>query len=310
MNKVLILGGAGYIGSELTGKLLDSGHKVTVIDNLTYGGDSLLRYSGNPNFDFENIDARQYNDIKPFLAKSDIILPLQALVGFPLCERKSVEATQVNYESNKWIAENKSKDQIIIYPCTNSGYGAVKNNIPCTEESPMNPISVYGKTKVVAETVYRNTDNCTTMRLATVFGPSSRIRTDLLVNNFVWKALKDRSIVLYECAFMRNYIHIWDICNAFNFIIDNWNTCKNDTFNVGNDAINCNKLQLAEQIQKHVKFEIIKAEINTDPDVRNYIVSSQKFYSKGFKCEYSLDEGIQQLIKTYKLIDKPFYGNY
>lgn len=308
--RVLITGGAGYIGSELVGVLLNAGHNVHVVDNLTYGSDSLLRYVGNDKFEFDNIDVRQEKDMAKMLAKADVILPMAALVGFPLCEKKSLEAIQVNFEVNKWIATNKSKDQILIYPCTNSGYGATTNGIACTEESPINPVSVYGITKVDAEIAYKAIEGCSTIRLATVFGPSTRMRTDLLVNNFVWKAIKDRSIVLYECTFMRNYVHIWDVCNAFNFIIDNWDSCKNETFNVGNDSINANKLELAEQIQKHIKFEIIKAEINSDPDVRNYIVSSQKFYNKGFSCQHNLDDGVKQLIKAYKLIDKPFYGNY
>jgi nucleoside-diphosphate-sugar epimerase len=310
MLNCLILGNAGYLGSVLTGRLLEAGFKVHGLDCLMYDPNSLLRYADDPNFDFDKLDIRQINELKPFLAKADIIIPLQALVGYPLCEKRSVEAMQINFESNKWIAENKSKEQILIYPNTNSGYSYQTSNVPCTEETPMIPSTIYGKSKVEAEKVYQQTPGCTIVRLATIFGTSTRMRTDLLVNNFVWKALRDRVIVLFECNYMRNYVHIWDVCEAFSHIINNWNMCHDQTYNVGNDALNCNKLQLAEEIKKYVNFEIIKAEINSDPDVRNYIVSSQKFYKTGFECTYDLADGIKQLLKVYKMINQPFYGNY
>ena len=235
---------------------------------------------------------------------------MACLVGFPLCKKKPREAVQVNFEVNQWIAHRKSKDQLLVYPCTNSGYGVSEDGSICTEESPLNPVSLYGVTKVDAEKVYQQTEGCTTLRLATVFGPSSRARTDLLVNNFVLKALKERVLVLYECEYMRNYVHIWDICRVFNFVIDNWDTCKNETFNVGNDSINMNKLQLSQKINEHIPVEIIKAEFTQDPDKRDYIVSSEKIYSRGFECKYDLDDGIRQLLTMYKLIDRPWYANY
>jgi len=307
---VLITGGAGYIGSELINYLLRDGHNVQVVDNLLYGPESLLRYVGNEKFNFENIDVRRKDLLKKHINKADVIIPLACLVGYPLCEKRPTEAKQVNYEINQWIADIKSKDQILIYPCTNSGYGVSDNGSICTEESPLNPISLYGITKVDAERAFQHADGCTTLRLATVFGPSSRARTDLLVNNFVLKAMKDRVLVLYECEFMRNYVHIWDICRVYQFIINNWDACKNQTYNVGNDAINMNKLQLAEKIREHLPLEIIKAEFTQDPDKRDYIVSSQKIYDAGFECKYDLDHGIQQMIKTYQLIDSPWYANY
>ena len=307
---VLITGGAGYIGSELTGFFLNSGHKVKVVDTLEYGSTSLLRYVGNPNFDFEKLDVRRSQLLKKDLDWCDVIIPLACLVGFPLCDEKPREAVEVNYDINTWIAENKRDDQILIYPCTNSGYGVSVDGSVCTEESPLNPVSLYGQTKVDAEKVYQKTEGCCTLRLATVFGPSSRARTDLLVNNFVLKALKEKILVLYECEFMRNYVHIWDICRVFEFVIDNWDVCKNETFNVGNDSINMNKLQLAQKIQEHIPVEIIQAEFNSDPDKRDYIVSSQKIYDLGFECKYDLDDGIRQLLTMYKLIDEPRYANY
>jgi len=213
-------------------------------------------------------------------------------------------------EVNQWIADNKSQEQMVIYPCTNSGYGTSKDGSVCTEESPLNPVSLYGVTKVQAEKAYREVENHVTFRFATVFGPGSRMRTDLLVNNFVLKALREGVLVLYECEFMRNYLHLQDACRSFKFVIDNWDNCKNETYNVGHDDINMNKLQLAEKIQQHIPLQIIKAEINTDPDVRDYEVSSQKIYNKGFSCDYDLDDGIRQLIKAYNIIESPWYANY
>ena len=308
--KILITGGSGYIGSELVGFLLDSGHQVHVLDRIDYEPDSLLRYVGHEDFDFDKIDVRRSDLLEKYLHWADVIIPLAALVGFPLCRDKPREATEINLDVNSWLAEHKRDDQILIYPCTNSGYGVSVDGSVCTEESPLNPVSLYGKTKVAAEDIYRETEGCCTIRLATVFGPSSRARTDLLVNNFVLKSLIDRILVLYECEFMRNYVHIWDVCRVFEFIINNWDKCKNQTFNVGNDSINMNKLQLAEKINEHIPIEIIKAEFTQDPDKRDYIVSSQKIYDLGFECKYDLDHGIGQMIKVYKLINRPWYANY
>lgn len=307
--KILITGGAGYIGSELVGFLLKKGYSVIVADTLDYEPTSLLRYSTNENFKFVKLDIRRTDCLKELMNNCDVIIPLACLVGFPLCEDRPNEAVEINYKVNKWIAENKSANQRVIYPCTNSGYGSSETGI-CTEESPMQPLSIYGKTKVDAEKAYQDAEGCCTLRLATVFGPSTRPRTDLLVNNFVLKALKDRVLVLYECEFMRNYVHIWDICRVYNFILDNWEKCANQTFNVGNDDINMNKLQLAEKISDHLPVEIVKAEFTQDPDKRDYVVSSQKIYNLGFKCEYDLDIGIQQLINMYRILDQPWYANY
>jgi nucleoside-diphosphate-sugar epimerase len=310
MSKVLITGGAGYIGSELVGYLLRDGYEVTVLDSLMYDATSLLRYTNDEKFNFVRGDVRDTCLLGEHVHQSDIIIPLAALVGFPLCEKDRRGAKEINHEANKWICDNISRNQRVIYPCTNSGYGVGGDRKICTEESPLKPISLYGKTKVDAEKEYQKTNNYVTFRLATVFGPAARMRTDLLVNNFVLKAIRDRLIVLYESEFMRNYVHLQDVCRAFMFVLDNWEECKNQTYNVGNDSINMNKKQLAEQIQKHMPLEIMHAEFTSDPDKRDYIVSSQKFYDKGFECKYDLDDGIKQLIKAYDIIESPWYANY
>ena len=308
MEKVLITGAAGYIGSELIEFLLTAGYQVVALDNLMYDKTSLLRYASNPHFSFVKGDVRDHSLLAQLMKDADIIVPLAALVGFPLCDRDPDAAVAINYEANQFIADNKRDDQKVIYPCTNSGYGS--NVGVCTEESPLKPVSLYGRTKVQAEESYKGVTNHVTFRLATVFGPAARMRTDLLVNNFVLKTIREKLLVLYECEFMRNYVHIHDVCRAFMFVLDNWEDCKNQTYNVGNDVLNMNKLQLAEKVAEHLPLEIMKAEFTTDPDVRDYEVSSQKIYDKGFECKYDLDDGIKQLINAYSIIEEPWYANY
>jgi nucleoside-diphosphate-sugar epimerase len=307
MKKVLITGGAGYIGSELVNYFIND-YEVVVIDNLMYDPTSLLRYATCDNFRFIKGDVRDHKLLAKEMVDADVIIPLAALVGFPLCEKDPRGAQEINHDHVSFLAQNKRPEQKIIYPCTNSGYGT--SDGVCTEESPLNPVSLYGKTKVAAEDDVKSVENHVTFRLATVFGPGTRMRTDLLVNNFVLKSLRERVLVLYECKFMRNYVHLHDVCRAFMFVIDNWEECKNETYNVGNDEVNMNKLQLAEKISEQIPIEIIKAEFTTDPDVRDYEVSSEKIYKKGFNCMYNLDDGIRQLINAYSIIEAPWYANY
>ena len=306
---MLITGAAGYIGSELISYFIEE-YKIIAYDIMMYDKTSLLRYAGHENFEFVKGAVRDLGNLKKHMSKADIIVPLAALVGFPLCDQRPEEAEEVNFKVNDWIAENKRPEQWVIYPCTNSGYGTSKDGSVCTEESPLNPVSLYGKTKVAAENSYKSVENHVTFRLATVYGVSSRMRTDLLVNNFVLKTLRERIMVLYECEFMRNYVHIQDVCRAFSYVINNWKDCKDQTYNVGNDALNMNKLQLAEKIKEHLPLEIMQAEFTSDPDTRDYIVSSEKIYSKGFNCKHDLDDGIKQLINAYKIIEEPWFANY
>ena len=293
--KILITGIAGYIGSELINHLLMAGHKITGIDNLLYEKTSLLSYITDPNFTFIN---------------HDIIIPLAALVGANLCDKNPVDAELVNFGHIKTICDIKSKDQRIIFPNTNSGYSGLSIDDVITEEYPLKPTSIYGSTKCRAENEIKQGINWTTLRLATVFGSSRRPRFDLLVNNLVLRAMKDKMIVLFENKAMRNYIHIQDICAALIHIINNQDPTLNQTFNVGNDQLNCSKLDLTKQIQKIIPLEIIQAEYTKDPDKRDYKVSSEKFYKTGFVCKHSLEDGIKQLKKTIELIDVPVNGNY
>jgi nucleoside-diphosphate-sugar epimerase len=311
MSKVLITGGAGYIGSVLSEQLLMQNDSVTVLDKQMYNKTSLLpcvKYGDK--FDFIRGDVRNDNMLKDLVSKHDVVIPLAALVGAPLCDRNPIDAELINFQHIKNICDWKSNDQLIVYPNSNSGYGATDGTSACTEESPMNPISIYGTTKLRAEHECKSVENHVTLRLATVFGSSPRPRFDLLVNNLVMRAIKEKMIVLYENQAMRNYIHVKDIVRVFIHVLNNWESCKNNTYNAGNDTVNCNKLQLVEKIKSHVPIEIIQAEYTKDPDGRNYIVSSQKLYNTGFECTHDLDYGIKELIKVVSMIDEPINANY
>lgn len=299
---VLVTGGAGYIGSTLCEYLLNAGHKVTVLDSFLYSQDSLNLYYHNKNFEVISLDVRD-PEIKNYVKKNDIIIPLAALVGASLCDYKKDETIQVNLESIKTIVDNLSKDQIILYPTTNSGYGIGQSDKHCTEDTPLNPISLYGKTKVCAEKYVEKHQNSVRLRLATVFGCSPRMRLDLLVNDFVFKSVKDKYIVLFESNFKRNYIHVRDVCRVFIMAISNFNKFKGETFNVGLSNANLSKLELCQKIKQHnSNFEISLNDIAKDLDKRDYIVSNQKIESRGFKPEFSLDHGIIELIKLFKFL--------
>jgi nucleoside-diphosphate-sugar epimerase len=299
---VLVTGGAGYIGSTLCEYLLNAGHKVTVLDSFLYSQDSLNLYYHNKNFEVVRLDVRD-SEIKKYVKKNDIIIPLAALVGASLCDYKKDETIQVNFESIKTIIDNLSKDQIILYPTTNSGYGIGKGDKYCTEDTPLNPISLYGKTKIRAEEYVEKHQNSARFRLATVFGCSPRMRLDLLVNDFVFKSVKDKYIVLFESNFKRNYIHVRDVCRVFMMAIDSFDKFQNETFNVGLSTANLSKLELCQKIKQHNNnFEISLNEFGKDVDKRDYIVSNQKIENKGFKAEFSLDHGIIELIKLFKFL--------
>ena len=308
--KILITGGAGYIGSVLTTKLLRLNHQVTVIDNLFYEQDSLLSACKYDNFDFIYGDASDKRLLKEKLPTFDVIIPLACLVGAPLCEQKPDLAVSTNYRAIKLIDDLRSKDQLIIYPTTNSGYGIGAKDNFCTENSPLNPISLYGQTKVDTEKMLLNSGDAISLRLATVFGTSSRMRMDLLVNDFVYKALNDRVLVLFEEHFRRNYIHIQDVAMTFVHCIDNYEKMKNEPYNVGLSNANLTKRELADKIKEHIpELVIISSEIGEDPDKRDYIVSNDKIEATGWIPKFSIDDGIAELIQAYSFLKVNPFNN-
>ena len=308
--KILVNGGAGYIGSVLTGHLLRAGHHVTVLDNLIFGQRSLFGYCSDPNFDFVFGDCRNPDVLKPLLAKADAIIHLAAVVGAPACDRDVSYATSLNFGSVETLSSLASKDQMIIYPCTNSGYGTQSGDVFCTEETPLEPISVYGRTKSDAEKLLLDAGNAVAFRLATVFGVSPRMRVDLLVNDFTYKAYKDGYLVLYESHFKRNFLGIEDVARGMLFAIANFSRMKGETYNFGLDSANINKLELAQKIKEHVpKLYIHEAAVGSDPDKRNYIVSNEKLRKAGFEASMSLDQGIAGLLQAYKMFGRSEFGN-
>jgi nucleoside-diphosphate-sugar epimerase len=310
MNNVLITGGAGYIGSILTEFLLDLGFSVTVIDNFMYKQSSLNHICSRPRFNVVNGDIRNPAHIQPLLKDADFIIPLAALVGAPLCNKDIVGADTTNKEAIFMMLDKVSKEQKIIMPTTNSAYGSGDENNFCTEESPLNPISKYAIDKVKVEEMLMQRENSISYRLATVFGMSPRMRTDLLVNDLTYRAVNDGYVIIFEGHFKRNYIHVRDVCDAFIHAIYNFDTMKSQIYNVGLSSANVSKLELCEIIKKHVPgFTVIEGEIKKDPDQRNYIVSNAKLEATGFEPMYTLDDGVEELLKGYKMIKNNIYGN-
>ena len=307
MANILVTGGAGYIGSTLVPMLLSKGHNVTVLDNFMYGQTSLNQLCANKQFNVYNGDVRLKHDLFPLLKQADIIIPLAAYVGAPLCNKDPIGATSTNKDAIFMMIDNLSKEQIVIMPTTNSAYGT---GTYCTEESALNPISRYAIDKVEVEKRLLDHPNTISYRLATVFGMSPRMRIDLLVNDFVHRAVKDGFTILFEGHFKRNYIHVTDISNAFIHGLNNYNNMKNEVYNVGLSEANISKKELCEIIQKYIPtFTFMEAEVGKDPDQRNYIVSNDKIESTGFKTQMGLDAGIQELIKGYRMIRNTVYGN-
>lgn len=308
--KVLVTGGAGYIGSILVPSLLEKGVEVTLVDNFFYNQNSLLDVCFNPRLTVVRGDARDKKLLSSLIRGQDFIIPLACLVGAPLCEKFPQEARAVNLEAIKMILKLRSRGQKIIFPNTNSGYGIGKTGIYCTEDTPLKPISLYGRLKVEAEEALLRAGNAITLRLATVFGISPRMRLDLLVNDFVYKALNDGYVVLFEAGFKRNYIHVRDVARAFIHTMDNFEKMKNEPYNVGLSDANLSKLELCEEIKKQIPdFTFVVSPVGRDPDRRNYIVSNVKIEKTGFKPQISLRDGISELIKGYQIIRRHDFTN-
>ncbi len=301
--RILVTGGAGYIGSVLVPVLLAEGHEVTVLDNLMYGQTSLLNCCHSQKLVIRRGDAGDSRVVQECLKSSDLIFPLACLTGAPACDRRPAEATRVNLEAIRLLIQLRSRQQRIIFPTTNSGYGVGKNGIHCTEETPLNPISHYGRLKTEAEKAVLDAVNSVTLRLATAFGVSPRMRLDLLVNDFVYRAVTDRFVVLFQGHYKRNFIHVRDIARAFVHVLRQFDAMKGEPYNVGLSTANLSKRELCEEIKKQVSnFYIVEAEIDSDPDQRNYIVSNEKIEKTGFQPGVSLQDGIRELIKGYQMV--------
>jgi len=307
---ILVTGGAGYLGSILVPELLKLGNKITVLDNFMFEPDSLLDCCHYDTFEVIRGDVRDRRLIEKLVRDKDVVIPLAALVGAPLCDRDKIGTETTNRGAIKTLAEVLSKEQGIIIPTTNSGYGIGQKGIYCTEETPLNPISFYGKTKVDAEKIVLERGNGISLRLATVFGMSPRMRLDLLVNDFTYRAVKDSFIIIFEGHFKRNYIHVRDVARAFIHAIEKFDSMKDEAYNVGLSDANLSKLELCVKIKEQVPdFVYLESPIGEDPDKRDYIVSNEKVEKTGFAPKYSLETGIRELIKGYTIIINSKYSN-
>lgn len=306
---ILVTGGAGYLGSILTPALLAAGHRVTVVDSFLYGQTSLLDCCNNPALDIIRGDVRDERLMLPLLKQADVIMPLACLVGAPLCSQQPAEARAVNLEAILMLLRNASKQQRFISPTTNSGYGVGEAGVFCTEETPMNPISLYGTLKVELENALLAA-GAVSLRLATVCGISPRMRLDLLVNDFTYRAVTDRFIVLFEAHFKRNYIHVRDVARAFLHALDHFDAMQGQAYNIGLSDANLSKMELCLEIKKQLPaFTIMEAPVGKDPDQRNYIVSNEKIEATGFQPKTSLPDAIRELIKGYQVIRRNQYAN-
>ena len=308
--KILVTGGAGYLGSILVPDLLAAGHEVTVLDNFMFRQGSLNHVCYHPKFTVVKGDIRIEAILLPLLKKADAVIPLAALVGAPLCNQDPVGATTTNRDAILMMLKNLSRSQMVLMPTTNSAYGTGEKDNFCTEESPLRPISRYAIEKVEVEKHLMEHPNAISFRLATVFGMSPRMRIDLLVNDFTYRAVNDRFVVLFESSFKRNYIHVRDVSRVFQHGLANFERMKGRIYNVGLSDANVSKRELCEIIARHVPgFVFLEAPVGKDPDQRNYIVSNAKIEATGYQPAHSLDAGVAELVKGYAMIRNTLHGN-
>jgi nucleoside-diphosphate-sugar epimerase len=308
--RILVTGGAGYIGSIMVPSMLAEGHEVTVIDSFIYGQTSLLDCCVDPKLTIVRGDVRNESLMSELVANADAIIPLACLTGAPLCDKDPWTATAVNFDAVRFICERMGSEQMMVFPSTNSGYGVGEGSIECDERTPLRPVSLYGRLKVELEKYLLDRGNCVTFRFATLFGTSPRMRLDLLVNDFTFRAIVDRVVVLFEPHFKRNYLHVRDGARAFLHALTNYQSMRGRPYNVGLSNANISKWELCQEIQKHVPaFSFSVAEVGKDPDQRNYIVSNKKIESTGYRTTIDLATGVQELIKGYQVIRRNQYAN-
>lgn len=299
--KILVTGGAGYIGTTLVPLLLERGYQVTVLDSLLFGGDPLLPFFKFPNFDFVKGDIRDEKIAREQCKDKDVVIHLAAIVGFPACRNNPELAQTTNMDGTRNIADALSKDQLVLFGSTGSNYGALVDEI-CTEETPLNPLSLYGKTKTAAEQYLRENATCIAYRFATAFGVSPRLRLDLLINDFTYQAVKQKYLVVYESHFMRTFIHVHDIARSFLFAIDNADRMKGEVYNIGSEKMNYSKRDICSMIQKETGAYIHYADVGEDADKRNYVVSYKKINSLGYDTTITVEAGIKELVRALQVI--------